>query len=195
MSENPVYRKFTVTRFDQEQDYYVPVGLLNPADEVLCDTHNPNSNGFGGRVFQLETIDGEVHEVKGPWHTSAPYDAVNITELHLTKVTIIAHSRHIQYKDWDKYPDPATPEFQYKVTGEVLYHEKEWVLGSYNRGDRIAYQLANLQNRELFLGVQSQGGGHSMVISPDDKPHYGVERQENKVETNLSPAQDRAVFS
>lgn len=173
---DPTFRKFEGDR----RTYYVPVTeFINAGDNILVDTHDPKSAGFGGSTFRITTTEGKDDFVKGPWHGQVPYEVCNVTELHFTKVTIIANARHIPYDEWSNplfnYPVNSI-EYRFHIRGEILYDEKEWVLGHFYRGDRIAQQLADLRKEALFVNVESDGGSHSHDCEPGRQLHPLAER-------------------
>src|ERR1041385_5099515 len=191
-----IYRKFEDER--SGNTYYVPVDQVNANDDVLCDIHDPNSRGYGGSTFNLETTDETIDDVKGPWHTSVPYDVCKATDLKFTKVTIIEDPKSIPYTEWntieEKYGKNSV-EYFLRVTGTLLYRETEWVLGPFMRGARIAQQLADLRNKDIFFHQESQGGAYSTVAKPGGKLHPMAERAEIKRERHLSAEQQTVVES
>lgn len=142
---------------DSGRTYYLPTKILNIADEVHCDTHDPNSRGYGGSTFQFKLEDGTTDTVKGPWHCSATIEEIglNLSELHKTRVLLL---------------DPTNDD-------AVLYEEKEFVLGAFYRGDRIAQQLSDATNKSIYIKVESAGGSHSHTCNPGDNLHPLAERK------------------
>lgn len=173
--KDPTFRKFV----EKKATYYLPVTeFVNAADNVLVDVRDPTSRGFGGSVFEIKTVDS-VDEVKGPWHGTCPFEVCNVTELHLTKVIILANAEHIPYVDWpgivEKYGKDGV-EFSLRMTGDVLYEEKEPVLGTFYRGDRIAQQLADLRQEVIYAHIETDGGSHGHECKPGDKLHPRAHR-------------------
>lgn len=166
------YRKFQRDNVSAHT-YYVPVDYDTPnaADEVLIDTHEPNSRGFGGRTFTLETTEDTIDSVQGPWHGMCPYEVAPITELHRTKVTILRHATNIPYSEWEDISEDDSLGIRFRMRGEIVYDEQEWVLGHFSRGDRIAQQLSNLWQEELWLHVETDGGSHSYTVKPGAMMH------------------------
>lgn len=166
---NPTFRKFV----GGKSTYYIPVDILNAADNVLVDTRDPHSAGFGGSTFDIKTCDGDIDVVKGPWHGSAKPEH-NVGELHFTQVILIANAEHIPYDTWSEVlPQYAKDSVEWitRMRGDVLYYEKEPVLGTFYRGDRIAQQLADLRQEEIYVYVHTAGGSHARTCKPGDKLH------------------------
>jgi hypothetical protein len=154
--------------------WLVPVNIINPADWVHVDTHDPKSRGYGGGMLEFELEDGTTYAVKGPWHSSGVFDdtGVLIADLHLTRLTI---------RENDK-------------DGKILYEEKEPVLGPFMRGERIGQQLANIMNKELYIIRESEGGGSMHTAYPGKMPHVmairdaGLRDNERGYKEHFDPA-------
>ena len=140
---------------DTEQDYYVPVDIVNVADHIHVTDPKPGAmRGYAGRAMAFDMDDGmTVDYVKGPWHTNShsfmKHTNMNVGELHLTQ---------IELRDGE--------------TGEELYAEEKPVLGHYYRGTRIARQLAIVRNKPIEVFVRSNGGTSSHTEYPDRPELY-----------------------
>lgn len=191
---NLIHRKFEA---DNGHTYLIPVNIVNAADEVHVNTHDPNSRGYGGSVFHFETTEG-TETVKGPWHGSSPYRVCNVTELHYTKVTLVARAEYVDYNDWVDHVrehggDKDCVVCRFRMIGEILYDEKEWVLGTFYRGDRIAQQLADLRKEPIFVNVESMGGGHSHEAKPGGELHPLAHRSGRNRHNDISAEQGGIV--
>lgn len=184
---NPTFRKFV----GEKKIYYVPTETVNAADNVQVDTHNPDSRGYGGTTFEIKTTEGVDH-VKGPWHGTVPYEVCDVTELHFTQVTLIANAKSISWDERAKCDRDST-EFKFLVSGDVLYDEKEKVLGTFYRGDRIAQQLADLRQEAIFVHVETNGGSHSHTCNPGDTLHPNARRTNRNPNYDLSTEQGMIV--
>jgi hypothetical protein len=151
---------------DGGEMYYVPIDVVNPADELhVTDSDPGHMKGYGGHVLKFELDDGTVDEVKGPWHTNSigffRDTGINIGELHLTQVTL-----------WD--------ETNRDSIAEPIYQETQKVLGPFYRGQRAAHQLANLRNKLIGYEIITNGGSHSGTAYPDSKQHPLSMRKEDR---------------
>ena len=147
---------------DVNEDYYVPVDILNVADELhVTDSSNTSHmKGYDGSTLAFKMEDGTVEHVTGPWHTNSRgfinHTGINISELHLTKITL-----------WQD--------------DEIIYEEKAPVLGPYYRGDRIARQLAIIRNKEIKVKSESSGGSSTKTCYPDGRFTHPLSKRKNDV--------------
>lgn len=154
-----IHRKFHSDEVDE--DYYVPVDIVNPGDELhVTDSQPSRMRGYGGSILKFEMEDGSVESVPGPWHTNSKaffkHTGINIGELHLTRITI-----------WDGK--------------DCIYQEKEPVLGAFYRGERIAQQLAVIRNRSITVRSESSSGGSEKVCYPDGRYIHPLSKRANDI--------------
>ncbi len=133
----------------------------NPADNVYV-SGGPNSDGFAGRTLSFELDDGETVQLKGPWHSNsialfedAGYDVRN---MHLT-FGVIGLGR--EYKKERGCCGPVT------ITG-VMYKDKNWTLGAFDRITKMAQVIANELNLTVMCFQKSKGGSSCGLVRPDD---------------------------
>lgn len=172
------WRKYETTRKGEPVTYLVPISgemnigdlvkevpIVNPADKIHVDTHDPKSDGYGGSTMAFTLEDGSEYKVKGPWHGgSFSFDIFRITDLHYTFVTI--GTEHPPGNEWFM----SIPE-EY-----VIYQDPGWVLGPFMRGERLARQLADVLNQPLYLISESYGGASAHWVKPGQKMHVMAKR-------------------
>ena len=59
----------------------------------------------------------------------------------------------------------------------VLYKENDMVLGHWHRGQRIAQQLAVIQDRPIKCFVETDGGSHALTAYPDRRGEHRLSRR------------------
>lgn len=151
-AEKRIYRFFKGTSYDWV------VGLLPnsdqlDADHVYCTNHNPNSDGFGGRVISFTLENGIELKWKGPWHSNC--DALlQETGIDLTK----------QQYTWGCIGTgrgDAQSCYQTIVT-DLLYFDPSPLPGEFSRIQKLAKQLSEERNQlPLYYHSKSYGGSSS----------------------------------
>lgn len=146
-------------------DRAIAIPIVNPADETHVDSRNPNSEGYGGSRLKFPLGNGEVDEVKGPWHGGS-YNfekdtGIRITDLHYTFVTIATRDM---------------PGFMNYDPDSIVYQDPGWVLGPFMRGERLARQLADIMEIPLYKVSESAGGASAHWVDPGQKMHPMAKR-------------------
>ena len=129
----------------------------NEGDHIYVEG-KPNSDGFAGRTLSFNLESGEVINLTGPWKSNSDsllqdtgYDA---TYRHGT-IGVVA----LKVENGKHYNDPNT-------YSEVLYADKDWTLGEYDRILKIAQQFANQKGLPVAYAMKSYGGGSSGWMQP-----------------------------
>jgi len=147
--------------------WYIKIDDLNLADHIYVDTHDPKSQGFGGSTLKFELEDGNIDEVKGPWHSNSKAlldrTRINIVDLHYTKVVLTKVRNEI---------------YAQKYNG-LIYEEKEFVLGPFYRGDRIAHEYADTTGETVYCITISNGGGSGKMISPNSEYRHPLSKRKD----------------
>lgn len=141
------------TRSDRGTSWYWAADRDNAADYIYCRHEgNYHSNGFGGATMRFPLEGGSV-EVQGPWHSNAEAlfaeTGVDLRDKHHTRGVLGLCYAQTFYSAID-----------------VIYFDEDWVLGSYNRVDDLARELANKYNVPIYGWMAGQGGGHSIYKEP-----------------------------
>lgn len=144
--ENVRYVKYIGKKYT----WYVP-NIHNSADLIHVDTHNKNSEGYGGSFRTFNLVTGDSEKVKAPWHSNSEAlkddTGVDLTRNHLTFV-VISKGR-AQTKDYKL------------VMKNVLYIDQKPQIGSFVRHKEHAKPFVEdaMKNGEsLFYYVESSGG-------------------------------------
>ena len=148
-----IHRRIISTRRNVE--YYVPVDHVNVGDHLHVTDPSPGlMKGYGGHPFKFDMNDGTNEVVIGPWHTNSlgllKDTDLQVGELHFTQVTLKENDHE----------------------GALIYDEKEMVLGSFHRGQRIAQQLADIRDKPIYVHVETNEGSHSHTAFPKGHEHY-----------------------
>lgn len=142
-AERLIYRKVQASN---GYTYYVPINSPEPGAQIQVDTHDPNSDGYGGRALTFALEDGTKDRVKGPWHTNSDDlyadTGIDLRNQHLTFVVVAR----------DRYSD----EDYRTVLGDVLYQDEQPVLGAFDRYKEILARFPD--EPTLFYYSQSRGG-------------------------------------
>lgn len=178
-----IWRKIEI---NPNTTYLIPTDVLNVADHVHIDQHNPNSDGYGGRTLSFKLEDGTIYEAKGPWHTSCTglkkhtNGEIDLTYLHGTMVTIYSTKKATRtHKTYvNKEEGWVDRDFEYDDKDEIIYQETTPVLGPFMRGENIAHALVEATGQPVYLEVESYGGASSHTVHPGDKKHVMAVRNE-----------------
>lgn len=136
----------------------------NPADNIYVSANSAENKpgyrgfrGFAGRTLTFELEDGTTLDLQGPWATNsdALFNDTNydVRDKYLT-FGVIGLGR--------KY------EHGMGVTiTDVLYRDKDWVIGEFNRVEKIAQKIANELGKTVMKFSKSRGGSSCGQVSPD----------------------------
>jgi len=129
----------------------------NSADNIYV-SGDKNSDGFAGRTLSFLLDDGSLLQLTGPWHTNAESlfndTGVDLRDKRYTRLIVGESGQYDHYKG--------------TVVKNVLYEEKTWVLGSFNRPNIKAQQLVNELNKPLYVVIKTQGGAQYSWIKPKE---------------------------
>lgn len=133
----------------------------NPADNIYV-SGGSNSEGFGGRTLSFTLEGGGKAELKGPWHTNSDdlysNTGVDLRNKHLTFVVISKGRQHVLTKNGWK-----------DVMIDVLYKDKQAIVGEFDRGKKLAQSIANKLKQTIYCYSQSQGGSSNSPIEPKEE--------------------------
>ena len=141
-----------------------PVSVENCADHVYVSASPQELTkgyrgfvGFGGAVLEFPLLDGRVLRLKGPWHANPDGlfedTGVDIRAKHYTRLILAKDTGSKNVYELPTYKD-------------VVYVEKEPVLGEFTRAIKIAQDFANRLNTSLYYFIQSKGGSNCGFIEP-----------------------------
>ena len=142
----------------EEGNVWLIADQPNMADNVYFCSFDPKSQGFAGRTLHFELVDGDSIDLPAPWHGNP--DAlfsdtdIDIRDTHLTYV-VIAKDR-TQDKNYNT------------VYKDVIYEDKEPILGQFNRGEVMAKSIANKLGVTVYCYRQSCGGSSDGSVRPDE---------------------------
>ncbi len=131
----------------------------NSADNIYV-SGGKNSDGFAGRTLTFPLIDGKELKLAGPWHANS-HDlfkdtGIDLRDKNLTFV-VIGLGRETK----------KTEKGRLDIMLDVIYKDKEPTIGYFDRGDRLAQEIANKIKRPVFYYIQSCGGSSSSKIEPN----------------------------
>jgi len=133
----------------------------NPADNIYVSADSQENEpgyrgfrGYAGATLKFGLEDGATECLTGPWHTNCKdlfsdtgYD---IRDKHLT-FGAVSRKRE---KGW---------------LIDVLYIDKDWTLGAFERIHKIAQEFADKLNCEVYYYQESQGGSSCGPVKPFEK--------------------------
>lgn len=123
---------------------------------------NGNSGiGMGGATVRFHLEDGTHYDCKAPWMGNANqlFDetGVDLREKHGTRLIL---SRNRKYSENNQYmPDMI----------DVVYHEPEFVEGTFDRPNELAQSIADKMGERLFYFIETAGGAQSGQVSPKEE--------------------------
>lgn len=132
----------------------------NQADNIYV-SGGKHSQGYGGRTltFHLEPGGGKAALV-GPWHSNSGAlladTGIDVTDRYLT-FGVIGLGR--EYGTVGMGLHPITIK-------DVVLKDTEWTLGTYDRIEVLAQELANELGTSVVYFVKSKGGTHSGFTKP-----------------------------
>lgn len=135
----------------------------NPADNVYV-SGGKGSQGFAGRTLEFELEDGSIEKLVGPWHSNS--DALfadtgyDVRDKYLTFGVIGLGREHRNGCGGGV------------TITDVLYQDKDWVLGTFDRVEKIAQKLANELGKTVMKFSKSRGGSSCGQVKPESKPEY-----------------------
>ena len=129
----------------------------NPADNIYVEGGS-NSDGFGGRTLEFLLEDGTTIKLRGPWHTNSDdlfrHTGYDIRDKHMT-IGICALEREKNYYRGDLFKG-------------VLHKDRVWVIGEYDRIEKMAQAFSNKHGKTVFYAMKSQGGGSAGSCQPKE---------------------------
>jgi hypothetical protein len=133
----------------------------NAAENVYVhDPRDKNSQGFAGRTLTFQLEDGTEYAAKGPWQTSAGAlfiaTGYDVRDTHYTIGAIGLRKGE-----------------SFMGVGDVVYLEKEPILGTFERVNVIAQRIADELNTVVYCLSKSSGGSSVAPIKPT---HWTKER-------------------
>ena len=129
----------------------------NSADNLYCTAINKTkrSNGFGGATLEFKLDDGTSDFVQGPWHSNSGSflkdTGIDVTDKHFTFGVISME------KEW------LSPN---SIMKDVIYQDDDWTLGSFDRIENLAKEMARKLNKKVYFYRQSTGGSTQSWAEP-----------------------------
>lgn len=150
---------FTLVKDTIGRGWLYPINSLNPGDEILCtDSANWDlaGEGFGGSTLKCKLEDGTIFELKGGWHSNSGSllvsTGIDLTNKNFTRCIIAKEL----ITGWPSY-----------VLDDIIHEEQDWVLGDFERSEKLAKNFANELGQKVFCFTQSLGGRSTRWIFPD----------------------------
>ena len=158
-AEQFIYRKVE----DRSGNIWLwPVNSDSPAEQV--HVHRPadtRSEGYGGATLHFLLEDGTTYAAKGPWHSNADAmfmaTGIDLRNTHWT-FGCIALDRTVR--------SYTTTCLAYTVMLNVVYLDKEPVLGNFNRIKNLAQDWADAFSHPVMYYSQSRGGSSNGPVYP-----------------------------
>ncbi len=128
----------------------------NAADNIYC-SDGKHSTGMEGRVIEFDLVDGSTVDIQGPRHSnsSALFAATGI-DVRDKYSTFVVIALDMEYRVSISRPTMI----------DVQHLDKNWTIGEYERGDKLAQQIANKLNKTVYRYIKSKGGCTSGPIKP-----------------------------
>jgi len=134
--------------------WFYAVNLDNSGDYIYCtDSANWDQpgQGFGGATIELQLDNGKRFSLRGGWHSNDEAlledTGVDLRQLHRTFV-IISRGR------------------EDGMMVDVVYHDEQPKVGYFNRGERLALEMARSMKEPLYYFARSAGGSISAKVYP-----------------------------
>lgn len=158
--------------------WFYTLDVADPSGSVYF--HDPNddkSEGFGGRVITFKIGKCGVYQAKGPLHASASGlfagTGVDLRDMHLIFGCVSLGRRYDQSRT---------------VMTDVLYMDKEPMLGDFFRIENLAHEWADRLEKDVCYYSESGGGSSSGVVKPGTKKRAFSARG-----SSLAPEQESVV--
>jgi len=139
--------------------WYIPI-QDNAADDIHVFIKGDGGKigrfqGYGGATLNFSLEDGTIDRVKAPWHSNsiALYNDTGI-DLRDKTLTIGAIGKDRVY------------EGQIGYLEDLLYEDKDWVLGSFDRIRDMAQKFADDLGIKVWYYSQSTGGSSTCWLYP-----------------------------
>lgn len=117
--------------------------------------------GYAGRTLTFKLVDGSELQLQAPWSSNSSDlyadTGVDIRDCHETFV-VVGHGRKTIGQGYGR-----------TVITDVIYKDDDWTNGRFNRGDKIAKEIANKLGKTVMLMSKSRGGSCCGPIKPDGK--------------------------
>ena len=138
----------------------------NPASNIYYWSPG-KSDGFAGRTLRFELEDGSHLDLQGPWHSNAEdlftTTGVDVRDKYLTFGIIAKSSEHKTIKN------PGYLNSYVTVFKDVLYQDKDWTVGYFDRIEDMAQNMANELGKKVVFYSQSQCGSTQSSKYPNNK--------------------------
>jgi len=148
----------------------------NAADHIFVSAvYKPGDRssfkGFGGAALVFPIVGQDVVTLTGPWHTNS--------EAFLADVGVDIRDRHLTFVVVARERVWAEGSYEPTYKGLLYLEDGVGVVGSFNRGDHIAEDFADLMGEPVYLYSASPGGSSSMKVAPM-KGAAALERAANR---------------
>jgi hypothetical protein len=131
----------------------------NVADHIYC-SDGEHGQGFNGRTLKFDLVGGSTFSVKGPLHSNAgAFYADTAIDFRNKCSTFGVIGRSRRYGNMGLSP--------ITIHG-VLYLDKKWTLGEFERIEKKAQAIANEIGEPVVYFTKSKGGSHNGQTRPNN---------------------------
>jgi len=137
----------------------------NSADFVYAgsDRRSEAGRGMGGAACTFKLVDGGVVVLYGPFKCAPSYlkaaAGIDLSSRHYTR-GVIAFA-YAMSKEGGSY-------FQRKDFTDLLHLDEDWTLGTFDRIEELAQEIANREGRKVYYHSQSSGGSTAAWQHPEE---------------------------
>ena len=151
-STDPVYRHIK----GKSGNWYIQINAYDLAGKIFFSSFsNILSEGFGGRELEFKLEDGSIAKEQGPWHSNSTSlfedTGFNLKNNHLT---------------WGIIGLDRDGDFYNQNMIDVLYVDKDWIEGSFDRIKILAQKISNKIQKPVIAFSQSSGGSSTTTYKP-----------------------------
>lgn len=139
--------------------WFWPAEHPEPGAMVHCGSPiiaGRKSDGYGGAIMAFRTADGNIN-IQGPWHSN--------TDALFERTGVDLRDKHLTYGVVGTGRDTTT-DFHTVITGVVHADPKDGVLGTFERINVIAQELADREDRPFYYYRKSHGGSSCGPVYP-----------------------------
>lgn len=146
----------TYKKIIDRKGYVWMIGSECTSDAIFVQSRD--GLGFSGRSLEFLLEDGTSCTLKGPIHSN-PEDLYRATGFDLRD----------QHSTMVKISSEVVFNYGQSEMLDILYEDKNFLVGPLDRGEKLAQELANNLDKQLFLQVTSKGGMYLKTINPTNE--------------------------
>lgn len=151
IAEAGEHRYHCVTR---GSEHWLYADSENQGDNCYHGFSDPKrgGDGFCGRAMKFTLVDGSELTLYGPYKCAERYlheVGVNLSDKHKTRGVVALDAG--PYFDGGAY-------FHQRTYSRLLHLDTEWVLGEFERVEKIAQRLADERGEPVYCYYETQGG-------------------------------------